>query len=208
MKQLVVGLTGGIGTGKTTVAQAMGRRGATIIDVDLLGRPVLEPGGGAYASVVAAFGDEVLDAQGGIDRKSLADRVFGVNSRLDELESISHPAINAELSRQLDQAAESLVVLDMAVLAESRLGWVDDVRVYQRVIVVEAVMPTRIPRLERRGLTFQQIGARIGAQASTRERRLLADLVVQNDGTHEDLEEFLDLIWPTLEAWQTQQTGR
>jgi dephospho-CoA kinase len=203
-RTLVIGLTGGIGVGKSTVSSAMARRGAVVVDVDGLGRQVLEPAGSAYSGVVGAFGETILDEQGRIDRARLAEQVFGSTNRLDELEAISHPAINEELRKFLASTNAPLVVLDMAVLTESRLGWHADSRLYQRVMVVEAPTPQRLERLERRGMAEADVRARIGVQVTDLERRQLADLIVVNDGSVEDLEAELDLLWPTIEAWQTQ----
>jgi dephospho-CoA kinase len=120
---LIVGLTGGIGSGKSTVSAMLADRGAVVIDVDSLGREVIAPGGRAEAAVLAAFGPDIADDVGGIDRAALARAVFGRPDMLAQLTAISHPAINAELATQLDSLpADAVVVLDMAILVESNLG--------------------------------------------------------------------------------------
>jgi dephospho-CoA kinase len=201
---VVIGLTGGIGVGKSTVAGAFASRGALVIDVDQLGRDVLEPDGGAFARVAEVFGPQVVGADGRIDRRALAAAVFGIDSRLGELEAISHPAINDALAAALERATASIIVLDMAVLTESRLGWIDEVRRYHRVVVVEAPEETRLPRLVMRGMTANDAKSRMAAQASDAERRLLADLIVTNDGSLEDLDHDVARLWPTIQAWATQ----
>lgn len=200
----IIGLTGGIGVGKTTVAQLFKQRGARVVDVDGLGRDVLEPGGGAYDDVIAAFGQGIVTRDGSIDRAALATEVFGGHNRLDELEAISHPAINARLGELLDVSSASLVVLDMAVLVESRLGWFKGSQRYQRVIVVEAPAKVRLARLVARGMTEADARARMWAQSSDRERRARADLVVVNDGTETELDRDVTRLWPTIDAWIAQ----
>ncbi len=202
---LVIGLTGGIGAGKSTVARAFARRGATVIDVDGLGREVLEPAGAAYRGVVEAFGSGVLAADGSIDRAALAAEVFaGEAGRLAELEAISHPAINDALVGRLATEDAPVVVLDMAVLVESRLGRIGGDRVYHRVVVVEAPADVRLARLAARGMSAEDARARLDAQASDAERRALADLVIVNDGDLAQLDAAITTFWPTIEAWQLQ----
>ena len=201
---LVIGLTGGMGVGKSTVAALLAEGGASVIDVDGVGRDVLEPDGGAYDGVVATFGSAVLDDDGRIDRAALAAEVFGGDGRLDDLEAISHPAINAVLAERVASAA-STVVLDMAVLTESRLGWVGEERLYQRVIVVEAPLELRIERLaEGRGVPESDARARIASQASDHDRRLLADLIITNDADLSALRSEVDRCRPTVAAWEAQ----
>lgn len=205
---LVIGLTGGIGVGKSTVSAALGRRGAEVIDVDGVGRAVLEPEGGAYRGVVDAFGQQVVSSDGTIDRAALAAVVFGPDNRLAELEAISHPAINERLAREVDASTADVVVLDMAVLAESRLGWLGEDRLYQRVVVVEAPDAVRIPRLVERGMTEADARARMAAQASDTDRRRLADVVVTNDGDLGQLDATVQRLMPTVAAWMLQAATR
>lgn len=201
---LVIGLTGGMGVGKSTVAAMLADAGASIIDVDAVGRQVLDPDGGAYAGVVATFGEGVVAGDGSIDRAALAAEVFGGAGRLDELEAISHPAINDVLSAELD-AATTTIVLDMAVLTESRLGWAGKRRLYHRVIVVETPLELRIQRLvEGRGVAESDARARIAAQASDHDRRLLADLIITNDGDLDALATEVGRCRPTIAAWEVQ----
>ncbi len=200
----VIGLTGGIGVGKSTVANLLADAGAHVIDVDGLGRTVLEPGNAAYAEVVDAFGPEIVSADSSIDRAALAAVVFGPNNRLGELEAITHPAMNDVMTEQIANATADVVVLDMAILVESQLGRTPTGTMYDRVIVVEAPTEVRVPRLLQRGLTAEDAKARMQAQASDLERRLVADVVVTNDGTEDDLANAVAMLMPTIEAWVHQ----
>ena len=199
---LVVGLTGGIGAGKSTAAARFAELGAVIVDVDAVGRQVLAPGGRAEQGVIEAFGPEIVDDHGFIDRAKVAAEVFGRPDRLAALEAISHPAINAELDTQLHDLAErgdvQVVVLDMAVLTESRLGQLESGRGYTQVVVVEAPEEARLPRLLGRGLTEEQAQARMASQATDEQRRALADYVIVNDRTPEDLAAAVDEVWADL----------
>ncbi len=199
---LVVGLTGGIGAGKSTAADRFAELGAAVVDVDAIGREVLAPGGRAEQGVIDAFGPGILDDSGSIDRAKVAAEVFGRSDRLAALEAISHPAINAELDSQLQALAEGgqegVVVLDMAVLAESRLGQLESGRGYTVVVVVEAPEEVRLPRLLERGLTEDQARARMASQATDAQRRALADHVIVNDGSPDQLAAAVNRVWAEL----------
>ena len=198
----VVGLCGGIGAGKSTVARLLAERGAVVVDVDALGRSVLALDEVRHA-VVAEFGDGVLDAGGGIDRAALAREVFSYEGRLTDLEAISHPAIDREIARHLEALASDppdLVVLDMAVLVESDLGKLSDGRGYTEVVVVEAHADVRLERLVARGMAADDARARMAAQATDAERRAVADHVLVNDGDEADLAERVDELIPLLVA--------
>jgi dephospho-CoA kinase len=181
----IVGLTGGAGAGKSTVAALLAERGAVVIDVDAIGRQVLEPGGPAHGPVLARFGEGVADADGTIDRAALAAVVFSDPHELAALEAISHPAINAVLDRRLEALPdEAFVVLDMAILVGSRLGRdLPSGRGYDTVVVVEAPVDVRVGRLvEQRGMAEADARARIASQPGDEQRRAVADHVVVNDG--------------------------
>ena len=199
---LVVGLTGGIGAGKSTAAARFSELGAAVIDVDAVGRDVLAPGGRAERGVIDAFGPGITDDRGHIDRAKVAAEVFGRSDRLAALEAISHPAINAELDMRLQEMADGggvqVVVLDMAVLTESRLGQLESGRGYTQVVVVEAPEEVRLPRLLERGLSEEQARARMASQATDTQRRALADFVIVNDGTPEELADAVDRVWAEL----------
>lgn len=186
---LVVGLTGGIGAGKSTAAKLFAAHGAVVIDVDSLGHVVIAPGGKAHDAVLAAFGT--------VDRGDLGAIVFADRAELDRLTSISHPAINAELAERLDAIDDAIVVLDMAILAESNLGR----GMYRQVVTVEAPEELRVQRAVARGMAEVDVRRRIAAQASEGERRRLADHVLVNDGSEADLAAELDQIWQQLSRW-------
>ena len=176
------------------MATLLAERGAVVIDVDTLGRHVLTLREVRNA-VVAEFGDGVLGPNGAVDRRALAEVVFSSKGRLNDLEAISHPAIDREILRQLDALAEDppdLVVLDMAVLVESDLGRLADGRGYTEVVVVETDPELRIDRLVGRGMVPDDARSRMAAQATDAERRAVADHVLVNDGSREHLAALVD----------------
>jgi dephospho-CoA kinase len=196
---LIVGLTGGIGAGKTTVAQLLAERGAHVIDVDGLGRRVLASGGRAEASVRAAFGAEVLSPDGSIDRAALATVVFSNRDALARLTSISHPAINEEIVDELRRLPTmSIAVLDMAILVESNLGKVGDPYGYRFVVTVEADPSRREERAVARGSNRDDVRLRMSNQADEAKRREVADVVIVNDGDLATLVHQVDLLWERL----------
>jgi dephospho-CoA kinase len=199
---LIVGLTGGIGSGKSTVAGLLAQHGAAVIDVDALGRQVIAPGGRAEAAVLAEFGPAVADADGHVDRAALAGAVFGDPAALARLTAISHPAINVELVERIDVLpADSIVVLDMAILVESTLGRIDPAHSYTRVVVVEAPEAVRVDRAVARGMRADDVRARIAAQATDAQRRAVADAVVANDADLAALTERVDRLWMQMQGW-------
>lgn len=199
---LIIGLTGGIGSGKSTVARLLGDKGAVVIDVDQLGRDVLLPGGRAHDAVIDEFGRGIVGDDGYIDRAKLAAVVFNDPSALARLTAISHPAINAELADRLGELpSDAIVVLDMAVLVESQLGRADPAHSYRRVIVVETDIDTRVERAVARGMRAEDVRARINSQATDAERRAVADMIVRNDGALASLVTEIDRLWPTILDW-------
>ena len=208
---LIVGLTGGIGAGKSTVAGLLARRGASVIDVDQLGRQVVGPRGAVVDAVLDRFGADLHAGDGGIDRAALAARVFGSPEALAALTAISHPAINALLDETVSaidaDTPDSIVVYDMAVLAESGLGR-GIVNAYELVVVVEAPAEIRLERVVARGLTRADAVARMASQASDDERRALADFVIGNGGGMEALADSVAALWSRLQALHDQKMGR
>ncbi len=192
---LIVGLTGGIGSGKTTVAAMLGSLGAIVVDSDQLARDVVEPGTNALADVVGAFGDAVLAADGRLDRRALAAIVFDDEGKRRTLEEIIHPRVRARLAEVGASApADAVVVNDVPLLVESGLAGG-----YDRVIVVLADEETRISRLMRsRGMTAEEARARMAAQATDEQRRAVADIVIVNDGTEAELREAVEAVWREL----------
>lgn len=203
---LIVGLTGGIGAGKSTVARLLAERGAQIIDVDELGRRVLAPGGRAQAAVGTAFGPQIIAADGTIDRPALAKIVFADGAALSRLTDISHPAINEEIVDELSALdPSSIAVLDMAVLTESTLGQVAQPYRYRFVVTVEADPAQREERAVARGSGRDDVRNRMARQSDEATRRQVADFVITNDGSPEDLVGQVDRLWQRLSALQAAE---
>ena len=173
-----VALTGGIASGKSTVAGMFAALGVPVVDTDLIARQVVEPGRPALASVVDAFGPEVLALDGSLDRRRLRDRVFADSGQRRRLEAILHPAIRAEMERQSQAAGGPYQLLVIPLLAEGgRRDHVD------RVLLVDAPESAQLERLMRRdGGTREQAEAALRAQASRAQRRAIADDVLDNTG--------------------------
>lgn len=192
----LIGLTGGIGTGKSTVAALLAARGAVVIDADRLGHEVLLPGGAAYDAVVAAFGRGILDAGGGIDRAKLGACVFDDPDARKRLEGLTHPAIGEELRQRLAAAmgrgAEvPAVVLEIVLLVENNYQSLVD-----EVWVTTAQEQTVIARVaDRSGLTAAEVRARRAAQLSDADRLAVARVVLPNDGTVAELEALVEVEW-------------
>jgi dephospho-CoA kinase len=194
---LLVGLTGGIGSGKSTVSGLLAEKGAVIVDADLIARDVVAPGGIAYGPVVERFGTGVLDASGRIDRAALADVVFRDEAARKDLEAITHPAVGRVMVEQIAAVSgvDQIVVLDIPLLAEKgRMG-------VAVVVVVDCPEELAIDRLVRhRGFDEGDARRRISAQLSREERVKLADLVIDNGGSREQLLEQVDRAWSWLKS--------
>jgi dephospho-CoA kinase len=203
---LLVGLTGGIGAGKSTVAELLVRRGAVVVDADVVARAVVEPGEPAFDQLVERFGTGVVGADGSLDRPALAAVAFADDESRAALEAITHPAINAEFLKRVNAApADAIVVCDVPLLAESALA---QARGYEVVIVVEAPRELRLDRLEERGLTRPDAEARMSAQATDEQRRKLATYVVDNGGDRAHLDEQIARIWTDLERRLAENTAK
>jgi dephospho-CoA kinase len=193
---LLVGLTGGIGAGKSTVAELLTERGAIVIDGDLIARRVVEPGRPALAAIVEHFGAEVLAPDGTLDRPKLAAKAFANAEERAALEAITHPAIGAEFLREMSEAPPGgIVVNDVPLLVESKQA---AERGYEVVIVVEAPRELRLDRLVERGLGRADAEARMAAQATDEERRAVATHLLDNRGTRQDLEAQVETLWADL----------
>ncbi|GAA1788551.1 hypothetical protein GCM10009835_02310 [Planosporangium flavigriseum] len=192
MPVLMVGLTGGIGAGKSAVATRLAELGAIVIDADRLAREAVATGSDGLAEVVAEFGPEVLAADGALDRAALASRVFGDDPARRRLEGIIHPRVRARTAELVAAAPpDAVVVNDVPLLVESGLNGA-----YELVIVVLADEDARVARLIRdRGMTPDEAAARIRAQATDEQRRAVADIVIVNDGSLEDLSRKVDEVW-------------
>lgn len=193
-----VGLTGGIGSGKSTFAALLAERGAQIIDADQLGRDALRPGKPAWHSVVDGFGDEILvTGSMEIDRAALGAVVFSDPNKLAALNAITHPVIAAGIADSLERLShtDEIVVLDAALIVELGLD-----KIIQVLIVVDATDENRSRRLvEKRGMRIEDVTARMAAQASRDLLLSRADIVVRNDGTLEDLAREADRVWSQLQ---------
>ncbi|WP_446046065.1 dephospho-CoA kinase [Streptomyces olivaceus] len=195
---LRVGLTGGIGAGKSEVSRLLVDCGAVLIDADRIAREVVEPGTPGLAAVVEAFGADVLTEDGRLDRPKLGSIVFADRERLAAVNSIVHPLVG-ERSRALEEAAEAaaedaVVVHDVPLLTENGLAPLYDV-----VVVVDADPATQLDRLVRlRGMSEQDARARMAAQATREQRREIADLVVDNDVPLAELRRRVREVWAEL----------
>ncbi|MBU6535150.1 dephospho-CoA kinase [Streptomyces sp. NPDC057245] len=192
---LSVGLTGGIGAGKSEVSRLLVEYGAVLIDADRIAREVVEPGTPGLAAVVDAFGEDVLTEDGRLDRPKLGSIVFADQEKLAALNSIVHPLVG-ERSRALEEAAaeDAVVVHDVPLLTENGLAPLYDV-----VVVVDTDPATQLDRLVRlRGMTEQDARARMAAQATREQRRDIADVVVDNDVPLEELRHRVHEVWAEL----------
>ena len=192
VRVLVIGLTGGIGSGKSTVSAALEERGAVVIDADSVVRELQQPGQPVLEAMVERFGTEILRADGTLDRQAVADVVFTDDEALAALNAIVHPAVGAEIDRRMNEEAETdhVVVLDVPLLVESNA--------YETAgtIVVDTDPDVAVERLvEHRGFTEADARARMAHQASREERLAAADFVVTNDGQVADLGPQLDECW-------------
>jgi dephospho-CoA kinase len=188
---LRIGLTGGIGSGKSTVSALLAQRGAWVVDADRIAREVLEPGTPGLAAVAEAFGGGVLAADGSLDRPALAAVVFSDPEARRRLDGIVHPLVRHRTAELVAAAPEDAVVVnDVPLLVET-----GQAASYDLVLVVEADPETRVARLVQRGLTEDDARARMAAQASDEQRRAVADVVLDNSGTTEQLAEQVERFW-------------
>ncbi|WP_101257721.1 dephospho-CoA kinase [Streptomyces barkulensis] len=192
---LSVGLTGGIGAGKSEVSRLLGAYGAVIVDADKIAREVVEPGTEGLAAVVAEFGEEVLAPDGTLDRPGLGSIVFGDPGKLKALNAIVHPLVGAR-SAELQRTAgeDAVVVHDVPLLTENGLA-----PLYDLVVVVDASPATQLDRLVRlRGMDEEDARGRMAAQATREQRLAVADIVIDNDGPLEKLEPQVAEVWRRL----------
>ncbi|WP_329397906.1 dephospho-CoA kinase [Streptomyces melanogenes] len=192
---LKVGLTGGIGAGKSEVSRMLVSYGAVLIDADKIAREVVEPGTEGLAAVVEAFGTDILAADGTLDRPALGAIVFADPAKLAVLNGIVHPLVGAR-SAELEAAAgpDSVVIHDVPLLTENGLA-----PLYDLVVVVDAAPATQLDRLTRlRGMAQPEAEARMAAQATREQRLAVADLIIDNDGPLEALEPQVRKVWGDL----------
>lgn len=191
----VIGLSGGIGSGKSTIAGLLAAHGAVVIDADAIAREVVEPGTPALAEIAAEW-PGTITGQGTLDRPALGAIVFSDPKALERLNQITHPRIAARSAELIERAgADALIVYDVPLLVENNLQ-----AGYDLVVIVDAGEQTRLDRLRDRGLSPEDASARIAAQA-TREARLgAADVVIDNDGSLEETRKQVDSLWARLAA--------
>lgn len=189
-----VGLTGGVGSGKSTVAAMLAARGALVIDADALAREVVAPGSEGLAALVDAFGPGILADDGSLDRPALAEVAFTDERARERLNGITHPRIAARTAELMASAAPGqIVVHDVPLLVELAL-----MPAYDLVVVVDADDATRLRRLEGRGMSRDEARRRMAAQATRDSRLAAADIVLSNQGDLAGLEQQVDLLWAHL----------
>jgi len=192
--QYIIGLTGGIATGKTTVLRMLEKLGAETIDADRIAHQVIEPGGPAYQAVVEAFGPEILRPDGAIDRQKLGAMVFRDREALKRLEALTHPAIGAEINRRLAESDAEVVVIEAIKLIESGMHTRGDA-----LWIVTAPREEQIRRLMRhRRLSRAEAEQRIDAQSPIEPKLPLADVIIHNDGSLEHLWEQVRAAWERI----------
>ncbi|HEX6166830.1 MAG TPA: dephospho-CoA kinase [Acidimicrobiales bacterium] len=190
---LVIGLTGGIGSGKSTVSALLAAKGAVVVDADAIVRDVQRPGTPVFAAMVERFGPGIVAADGTLDREAVADRVFGDPDALAALNAIVHPAVGAEIARRMQELAttDAVVVLDVPLMVESRNAYP-----VAGLLVVDVDPEVALRRVvEQRGMREDDVRARMGRQATREQRLARADRVIDNSGTLDDLRAQVDAAW-------------
>ena len=189
-----VGLTGGVGSGKSTISALLAAHGAAVIDADALAREVVEPGTPGYDAVVARFGSGVVAADGSLDRAALAAIVFNDETARSDLNAIVHPLVGRRTAELMTATGpDDIVVYDVPLLVETGLAEGFDV-----VVVVLADVEVRVRRLVERGMPEADARARMAAQATDDERRAVATEILTNDGSREELATQVDALWERL----------
>jgi dephospho-CoA kinase len=191
---LIVALTGGIGSGKSTVGEIFANLGALVVDSDLLAREVIERGTEGFEQVVTEFGDQILK-NGEIDRGSLGALVFKDRDKLTKLEAITHPLIRKAFKEFVESApADSIVINQIPLLVESKSNYSFDA-----VITVSAPEELRRERVSKRGLPLSEINRRMAAQATDSQREAIADFIIQNTGDIDQITSAVENIWSKLQ---------
>ena len=202
---LVVGLTGGIGSGKSTVSALLAAKGAVVVDADAVTREVQQPGTPVFRAMVERFGPGIVAGDGTLDRAAVADIVFADPEALADLTGIVHPAVGAGIAEKMASLAETdaIVVLDVPLMVESKRGYP-----VAGLVVVDVDPEVAVRRLvESRGMREDDVRARMARQASRHERRARADRVVDNSGSLEDLERQVDAVWEWIATLDPQVHG-
>ena len=194
---LLVGLTGGIGSGKSTVSALLAAKGAVVVDADAVVRDQQRPGMAVFDAMVKRFGPGIVATDGTLDRSAVADIVFADPQALEELNAIVHPAVGAEISRRMEELSgtDAVVVLDVPLLVEATRGYS-----LAGLIVVDVDPDIAVERLVmQRGMREEDARSRMSRQASRDERRARADVLIDNRGTLVDLARQVDAIWDWIE---------
>ena len=190
-----VGLTGGIGAGKSTVADLFSQKGAVVIRSDELARQVIEPQTPGFQQVIDRFGKEFVNSEGYIDRAKLAQIVFQDDAALKDLENIVHPLVRSRTNQIIDQhTSETIIVNEIPLLLEKKME-----SLFDFLVIVISSEKNRLERLSQRGLTAEQASARMSKQVSDDERKAAADFLIVNDGNLDQLEVDVEKIWQTLQ---------
>ena len=190
-----VGLTGGIGAGKSTVADLFSQKGAVVIRSDELARQVIEPQTPGFQQVIDRFGKEFVNSEGYIDRAKLAQIVFQDDAALKDLENIVHPLVRSKTNQIIDQhTSETIIVNEIPLLLEKKME-----SLFDFLVIVISSEKNRLERLSQRGLTTEQATARMSKQVSDDERKAAADFLIVNDGNLDQLEADVEKIWQTLQ---------
>jgi dephospho-CoA kinase len=190
-----VGLTGGIGAGKSTVADLFSQKGAVVIRSDELARQVIEPQTPGFQQVIDRFGQDFVNAEGYIDRAKLAQIVFHDDTALKDLENIIHPLVRSKTNQIIGQhTSETIIVNEIPLLLEKKME-----SLFDFLVIVISSEKNRLERLTQRGLTTEQAIARMAKQVSDDERKAAADFLIVNDGNLDQLEADVEKIWQTLQ---------
>lgn len=200
----LIGLTGGIGSGKSSVSSRLAARGAALIDADAIVKELQEPGQPVFDAMVERWGDKIVADDGALDRAAVAGIVFSDKDELKAIEKIVHPVLRTEMDRRIEELAttDRVVILDIPLLAESRAkDGALDARGTSAIIVVDCPIEIAVSRLiEHRGFTEDDANARVAAQATRDDRRALADFIVDNSGAEDALDAEVDRCWQWLES--------
>ena len=190
-----VGLTGGIGAGKSTVADLFSQKGAVVIRSDELARQVIEPQTPGFQQVIDRFGKDFVNSEGYIDRAKLAQIVFQDDAALKDLENIIHPLVRSKTNQIIDQhTSETIIVNEIPLLLEKKME-----SLFDFLVIVISSEKNRLERLAQRGLAAEQATARMAKQVSDEERKGAADFLIVNDGNLDQLEADVEKIWQTLQ---------
>jgi len=190
-----VGLTGGIGAGKSTVADLFSKRGAVVIRSDELARQVIEPQTPGFKQVTLRFGNEIVNDEGSIDRAKLAQVVFNDDVALKDLENIVHPLVRERTNQLMsEQTSETIIVNEIPLLLEKKME-----SLFDFLVIVISSEKNRLERLFQKGVSEEQAKARMAKQVNDQDRKAAADFLIVNDGNLDQLEADVQKIWQTLQ---------